>query len=472
MTPNQTMFTCSCNLIFPCLNLFRESLCRRSCSGLIDMPDSVIHEIFMKLPISSIIRCKCVCKSWYKLIVDPLFANIYVRNTPFTATAILRYKIILLPYPLDDRKPPLFFLEIGKNGDFIRTPNALGFPANGFVVSERMSSGHGLLCLVNSPLVENERNGDRIYNDQTVCIVNPLSGVCLFLPDVMKDEGIERVVYGFGSSTSTNEYKVIRFVIRHRHERKAFLQILTIGLDNKWRHFEDSSVPCNMLPGAVTLSGVIHWIGFFPGIFAFDIRKERGWRIAFPPGIEHGWFNISFGAWDGHLCLANAGNIQVDVWVLKKYGVAENWTRNFILRKSWMPSDLWPCPLFPIKTLRNGDILMSRGSGETLISFDHKTNKFRKRDVSDVESSDRCSAFVWIRSVFRFIRGYQPAATSAAGSRIICPFQSLYQLGDSTLDTGNLVRVLPVGPTLPAARPPYGNTFPDASGRWSTVDSS
>ncbi|KAK6118967.1 hypothetical protein DH2020_047305 [Rehmannia glutinosa] len=155
--------------------------------------------------------------------------------------------------------------------------------------------------------------------------------------------------------------------------------------------------------------------------------------IAFPPGIEHGWFNISFGVWDGYLCLANACNIQVDVWVLKQYGVAESWTRNFILRKSWIPSDLWPCPLFPIKTLRNGNILMSRRSGETLISFDPKTK-----------------------------------TTSAAGSRIICPFQALYQLGDSTSDTGNLVRVLPVGPTLPAARPPYGNTFPGTpTGRWS-----
>ncbi|KAH6816611.1 hypothetical protein C2S51_021431 [Perilla frutescens var. frutescens] len=53
-------------------------------------------------------------------------------------------------------------------------------------------------------------------------------------------------------------------------------------------------------------------------------------------------------------------------------------------------------------------------------------------------------------------------------TNIKCPIQSLYQLGDSLSDTGNLVRILPVGPTLPPARLPYGETFPGRpTGRWS-----
>ncbi|KAL7116972.1 hypothetical protein ACP275_03G040900 [Erythranthe tilingii] len=51
---------------------------------------------------------------------------------------------------------------------------------------------------------------------------------------------------------------------------------------------------------------------------------------------------------------------------------------------------------------------------------------------------------------------------------IICPFQSLYQFGDSFSDTGNLNRILPAGPTIPAASLPYGETFPGSpTGRWS-----
>ncbi|XP_051149795.1 acetylajmalan esterase-like [Andrographis paniculata] len=48
---------------------------------------------------------------------------------------------------------------------------------------------------------------------------------------------------------------------------------------------------------------------------------------------------------------------------------------------------------------------------------------------------------------------------------IRCPIKSIYQLGDSTADTGNLIRLIPAAP---AARLPYGETFPRfPSGRWS-----
>ncbi|KAH6816610.1 hypothetical protein C2S51_021430 [Perilla frutescens var. frutescens] len=53
-------------------------------------------------------------------------------------------------------------------------------------------------------------------------------------------------------------------------------------------------------------------------------------------------------------------------------------------------------------------------------------------------------------------------------TNIKCSIQSLWQLGDSLSDTGNLIKILPLGPTLPAAKPPYGETFPgQPTGRWS-----
>ncbi|XP_057790052.1 acetylajmalan esterase-like [Salvia miltiorrhiza] len=58
-------------------------------------------------------------------------------------------------------------------------------------------------------------------------------------------------------------------------------------------------------------------------------------------------------------------------------------------------------------------------------------------------------------------------ATTEA-TRILCPIESLFQFGDSISDTGNVARLLPVGPTLPASKPPYGETFPGRpTGRWS-----
>ncbi|XP_051150017.1 acetylajmalan esterase-like [Andrographis paniculata] len=48
---------------------------------------------------------------------------------------------------------------------------------------------------------------------------------------------------------------------------------------------------------------------------------------------------------------------------------------------------------------------------------------------------------------------------------IKCPIESIYQVGDSISDTGNLVLAIP---QVPASRKPYGITFPGhPSGRWS-----
>nr|WKU61930.1 acetylnorajmalan esterase 2 [Rauvolfia serpentina] len=56
----------------------------------------------------------------------------------------------------------------------------------------------------------------------------------------------------------------------------------------------------------------------------------------------------------------------------------------------------------------------------------------------------------------------------ATQALIICPFDSIYQFGDSISDTGNYIRILPNGPAAAAANFPYGITFPGIpTGRFS-----
>ncbi|KAI3450443.1 hypothetical protein Pfo_007108 [Paulownia fortunei] len=68
-----------------------------------------------------------------------------------------------------------------------------------------------------------------------------------------------------------------------------------------------------------------------------------------------------------------------------------------------------------------------------------------------------------IISFFLFIIA---GATSSQNTK--CPFQYLYHFGDGFTDIGNSIKVLPWGPFLPAARLPYGKTYPGKpTGRWS-----
>lgn len=312
--------------------------------------------------------------------------------------------------PLDDES--FSVVEIGTHGEVMRTTFTLNFPnspTNGIIGI--MGSCNGLLCLAKSPQLEDESHGnyvynrDSIYNNQSVCIINPLLQECTHLPHVTSAENIRDVVYGFGFNISKNEYKVIRLVIKYglRHEIKVSGEIFTVGVDNRWRCLEDSSIPCHVFPCGISLDGALHWIGddrHSGLIFAFNIGEERGCCIPLPQGLGDEPGNIVLAVWDKHLCLTdNSSEIQVDVWVMKQYGVAESWTRDIILR-SRIPSDLRHCQLIPITTLKNGDLLMSRPYRQSLISFDPNTKKCSKLGLPDVEGT------------VSFLFGYVPSFVS------------------------------------------------------------
>ncbi|XP_059626933.1 GDSL esterase/lipase At5g03980 [Cornus florida] len=64
-------------------------------------------------------------------------------------------------------------------------------------------------------------------------------------------------------------------------------------------------------------------------------------------------------------------------------------------------------------------------------------------------ASSRYVLFLITLSLFLF---------TCAAQHTICPFQSIYQFGDSISDTGNLIRKGPVAARSYAARPPYGHS--------------
>ncbi|KAI9073678.1 hypothetical protein K1719_044342 [Acacia pycnantha] len=50
-----------------------------------DLPYDIVNKILLKLPIKSVLICKCVCKSWHSIISDPRHAQLYFECAPITA---------------------------------------------------------------------------------------------------------------------------------------------------------------------------------------------------------------------------------------------------------------------------------------------------------------------------------------------------------------------------------------------------
>jgi len=47
-----------------------------------DLPVPVMIDILSRLPVKTIIHCKCVCKKWLDLVSDSYFANLHLLRSP------------------------------------------------------------------------------------------------------------------------------------------------------------------------------------------------------------------------------------------------------------------------------------------------------------------------------------------------------------------------------------------------------
>ncbi|OMO64033.1 hypothetical protein CCACVL1_22095 [Corchorus capsularis] len=47
-----------------------------------DLPSTLLMEIFLKIPIMSLGKCRCVCKTWFYIISNPEFAKLHLSTSP------------------------------------------------------------------------------------------------------------------------------------------------------------------------------------------------------------------------------------------------------------------------------------------------------------------------------------------------------------------------------------------------------
>jgi len=73
-----------------------------------DIPDSLLTEILIRLPLKSIFLFKTVSKRWLSLISDPFFARYYVTriNSDSVLSRSHQLRILLFPYFLKQMIPP------------------------------------------------------------------------------------------------------------------------------------------------------------------------------------------------------------------------------------------------------------------------------------------------------------------------------------------------------------------------------
>ena len=208
------------------------------------LPGDLIERIFLRLPVSSLLRCICVCKHWHDFIRDPQFVTSHLQHAH-------RYALLFFPQGLVSGK---FFPSDGILIDEAWLPSTYAVPVIG-PDDSLFGTCNGLLGLYTKT--------------STIKIANLATGECLHLEKPAKNvRGDHFSFYSFGFHPMTKEYKITHFLgdcvegRPHNNDKFSVIQVYTLG-DEKWKDIptpEALSLSSVRNSGVVSVDGTMYWL--------------------------------------------------------------------------------------------------------------------------------------------------------------------------------------------------------------------
>ncbi|CAI9090439.1 OLC1v1025214C1 [Oldenlandia corymbosa var. corymbosa] len=334
-------------------------------TSILDIPDTVLTDIVLRLPVKAIIMCKCVCKPWRRVISDPHFAEMHfaraepcplIRASSGSKVSRMLYLVehseINVSYndenyscpeyedavnlKLDTRlKIPLRNVEmVPRNSTNPKSES--GFKRRCIKVTAKehkfqiVNSCNGFLCL-SHPL----------YNYPLV-VCNPVTGEYLNIPGTCEsNERTDYVCCGLGYSERSNQFKIFRISDGESliapcpiTGEDAWLfevaEVLTLGTST-WRRIGHAPY-CGggyKLTFLTCVGGSIYWLNKYAKkvdlIHSFDFNEEKFRGIKPPPFADLGQLDqslMTLGMLGGRLslCTGLIDMKKIQIWTLEATG--------------------------------------------------------------------------------------------------------------------------------------------------------
>ncbi|CAL8165908.1 unnamed protein product [Prunus armeniaca] len=258
------------------------------------IPEEVIHDILLRLPSKSLLKCTTVCKSWRSLI----------RSSAFIHTH-LSHAIIKSNNQNDDAQ--LLLLQSSNatlSLHWDRSPSLVRRPKDNLDLRVRtvkvVETCNGLVCLLHR---------------LTTLIWNTRIRKFVILPQgTVSASQYDPRSYSFGYDSRTDDCKVLRFVRERRVSCAVELCSLARG---SWRsvvtpNFVDEMLPSTMFGPVIEpafVNGAMHWI------------QDR---------VDENNSEYCLGFFNGNAQQFNDSG-YFHLWVMKEYGVAESWVKLFTI---------------------------------------------------------------------------------------------------------------------------------------------
>jgi len=313
------------------------------------MPHELMIQVLLRLPVKSLIRFKCVCKSWFSLISNPHFANSHFQITQTS-------KIVLISNP--DLETRSIDFE-AYNSDSASLNLSFVDPQSHFDL-EIKGSCRGFIFL---------------HGNSTFYLWNPSTGVHKQIPFSPNYSEYFYYPYGFGYDQLRDDYLVVSlyYVSTVDDDDDSHLEFFSLR-DNTWKELEGTHFPylnANEFEprGGSFFNGAIYWLSFrhdlsMSVILAFDLMERKLLEMSLPDDFDPGPTYCDFWVFGEFLSLWVKKEDTVEIWIMKEYKVHSSWTKTLVL-----PIDGIPTRYFsPLCCTKSGDIIGTDGRG--LVKYD------------------------------------------------------------------------------------------------------
>ncbi|KAK4438884.1 F-box protein [Sesamum alatum] len=289
--------------------------------------EEIIINILQRLPVTALLRCTSVCKSWYTLITSPEFISSHLH---FAADCKKRTPFLLLRRRGGNSER--YYLN-SDNESFAQIAT-FEFPFRSinswFTI---VGSCNGLLCL----------SDDRVYYMHTVILWNPCIKKSVLLPKpnlIYSSYGSFMQILGFGFDPLASDYKVIRitYVDCGRGQPQVELYRLSTGVWQDLSFLALEYVIYNRSRQAY-VNKATHWIArctdCYDLIVLFDMCGEVFREMMLPVSL------VDIGPMRSKDLVVYMESLAVIewsvlgqeagfcVWVMNEYGVDSSWTKHF-----------------------------------------------------------------------------------------------------------------------------------------------
>jgi hypothetical protein len=386
----------------------------------VSIPDELIAEILLFLDVKTILRFKCMSKSWNTYISNPTFTELHLKkssqNPHFIITPSERYRmsnVVSLPVSRLLENP-----SITVAGDKCHSlPRGLGY-------CQVVGSCNGLICLLFN-------TSSSLQDDYWLCIWNPatrtISDDFGFFVDYEPLLGPFK--FSFGCDYLTGTYKVVALHTQTNVEKeteneglwRSKVRVFSFGY-NGWRYIQSFPLVPLIWNDGVHLSGTVNWLAisgdfvsmsveegpneaYIPHVEQFvivsvDLSTEAYTQFLLPPGFDVvPSVEPSLRVLMDCLCFSHDfKGTEFVIWQMKEFGVQESWTQlfrieyvNLQLHNLSISNDMdlfryMECkiPLLPLYVSKNGDTLILTSDEEKgVIIYNRRDNRVERTRISN-----------------------------------------------------------------------------------------